>query len=426
MRILIIGNGGREHAIAWKLQFSPDVEHIYVAPGNAGTYLEPKTRNVNIAANDIEKLLKFAKDNAVQLTIVGPEAPLCEGIVDVFEQSGLACFGPSKLAAQLEGSKIFSKNFMQKYHIPTAIAKEFDDPKQAQHYIQNANTPLVIKADGLAAGKGVVIAHSKQTAYTAIHQIMVDKIYGDAGKQIIIEEFLTGQEASFMVICDGSTVLPLVNSQDHKALNDHDTGPNTGGMGAYSPTSLITGEMQEQIMETIVMPTIEGLKAEGIIYKGILYCGLMIDGPQVKVLEYNCRLGDPEAQIILMRLRTDLLRLFQSTLAGNLNQLQLDWDPRPSLGVVLAAKGYPESYTNGQVIYGLADASQKHPNVKVFHAGTKLIDEKIVSNGGRILCVTALSDTLSQTQTEAYSALHELNAKAFHYRNDIGAKALSA
>ncbi|MCW5590119.1 MAG: phosphoribosylamine--glycine ligase [Legionellales bacterium] len=422
MNILIIGQGGREHALAFTVAKSPYVQRIFVAPGNAGCELENKVSNINIPVENIPALIQFAQSHAIDLTIVGPEAPLCAGIVDDFQAHHLACFGPSRLAARLEGSKVFSKEFMLRHHIPTARFGSFDNIAAAEKFIQEHNVPLVLKVDGLAAGKGVVIAHTKQEAYNTLDNMFNEQPFGDAGTKIIIEEFLRGQEVSFMVVSDGRFVCPLATAQDHKTIFDDDKGANTGGMGAYSPAPMITAALQQEIMETIVYPTIRGMQAEGNPYIGILYCGLMIDETQGPVvLEYNCRFGDPEAQVILPRLKSDFVALCQAALQGELNNHTLTWDPNSCLGVVLAAKGYPGDYTKGQVISGW---QQPLHNGKIFHAATQLVDQQLVSNGGRVLCVSGFGETLAQAKTATYSLLNYLNAEAFHYRRDIGDKGI--
>lgn len=418
MNVLIVGNGGREHALAWKAAQSPEVEQVFVAPGNAGTLLEPKVKNINIEVTDIKSLLTFAKQQEIHLTIIGPEAALAVGVVDAFQKEGLACFGPSQAAAQLEASKAFSKDFMIKNNIPTARYACFENAVDAKDYINQQTLPIVIKADGLAAGKGVIIAHTKDEANAAIDSLLLLK----ANQKIIIEEFLKGEEVSFIVMTDGKHILPLATSQDHKTRDNNDQGPNTGGMGAYSPAPLITPELHEQIINSIFKPTLASLAAAGIPYLGFLYAGLMLtpDGP--KVLEFNCRLGDPETQPILMRLQSDLVKLCLQAINGRLDQAQISWDPRIAIGIVLAAQGYPFSYPKGDVITGLDHNTDK--NCKIFHAGTTMRDNQIITCGGRVLCVTTLGNTYQQAQTKAYEAVKHIKWQHQYYRTDIGAKAL--
>jgi phosphoribosylamine--glycine ligase len=425
MNILIIGSGGREHALAWKAAQSPKVGHVFVAPGNAGTASEPKTSNVNINSNDIFALVKFAKDHAIDLTIVGPEAPLVAGIVDIFEDEKLLCFGPSKASAQLEASKYFCKKFMTRYHIPTAKFDSFIDIEKAVAYIQSLkSTPIVLKADGLAAGKGVAIAKSKSEAITIAEDMLIGNVFGSAGQRIIIEEFLEGEEVSFIAIVDGKHILPLVSSQDHKARDNGDQGPNTGGMGAYSPAYCLTSELQTRILQEIMEPTVLGMAKEGHRYIGFLYAGLMItkDG-EPKVLEFNCRLGDPETQPIAMRLKSDLIELCLAALEQRLDQITVEWDNRPALGVVLAAGGYPNQYRKGDIIHGLTPETV-NPDWKIFHAGTAIKDEHIVTSGGRVLCVTALGNDIKQAQIRAYKLAAPIGWENIYYRTDIGYRAI--
>ncbi|MBS0357740.1 MAG: phosphoribosylamine--glycine ligase [Proteobacteria bacterium] len=418
MKILIIGNGGREHALAWKVAQSPEVTQVFVAPGNAGTALEPKTQNVPIQALDIEKLLQFAEENSIDLTIVGPEAPLSAGIVDAFQKKQLACFGPSAAAAQLEASKSFSKDFMQRYQIPTARYACFEDFTAAKNYINQHSAPLVIKADGLAAGKGVVIAETHEQALDAAKMML-----NQPGAKIVVEEFITGEEASFIVITDGVHAIPLATSQDHKTRDDGDKGPNTGGMGAYSPAPIVTPELQKIVMESIIQPTLEGMAKEGHPFVGFLYAGLMITPKgEPKVLEFNCRFGDPETQPILLRMRSDLVKLCEKTLEKSLQTMSIEWDPRPALGVVLASKGYPEQYQKGIPIPGLQQHHLK--DGKIFHAGTRLEGNQIVTDGGRVLCITTLGETIADAQAKAYQIIREINADALFYRSDIGHRAV--
>ncbi|MBN2701897.1 MAG: phosphoribosylamine--glycine ligase, partial [Methylothermaceae bacterium] len=386
MKVLIIGGGGREHAFAWKMARSAKVEKVYVAPGNAGTALEPQVENVAIPAEDLSGLADFAREEKIDLAVVGPEAPLVAGVVDLFQTRGLPCFGPSQAAARLEGSKAFCKDFMQRHRIPTAAYATFTEAEAAVDYIRSQGTPIVIKADGLAAGKGVVIARSESEAIEAVRRMMAEGVFGEAGRRVVIEEFLEGEEASFMVMADGENILTLATSQDHKPLQDGDQGPNTGGMGAYSPASVITPEIEQRVLTQVIQPTVQGMAADGTPYTGFLYAGLMIapDG-QPKVLEFNCRMGDPETQPILLRLESDLAELCLAAVAGDLGDRQAEWDRRAALGVVMAAGGYPFDYRKGDAIEGLPD--EESTDVKVFHAGTRLEDERVVTAGGRVLCV---------------------------------------
>jgi phosphoribosylamine--glycine ligase len=424
MKVLIIGGGGREHALAWKCTQSTNVDTVYVAPGNAGTGLEPQITNIAISAEDIDALVDFANTQAIDLTIVGPEAPLVAGIVDRFQASGLRCFGPSKAAAQLEGSKSFTKDFLARQRIPTAAYQTFTDAEAAIQYIQQVGAPIVVKADGLAAGKGVIIAQSEQQAIDAVKDMLQGNAFGDAGHRVVVEEFLTGEEASFIVMVDGEHILPLASSQDHKARDDGDLGPNTGGMGAYSPAPVVTPEIHQRAMDEVIIPTVRGLAAEGIPYTGFLYAGLMIspDGTP-KVLEYNCRFGDPETQPIMMRLKSDLAALCDAAIDGKLDTVQAEWDPRVSLGVVMAAGGYPFDYRKGDIISGLPAGEQS--DVKVFHAGTKESNGRVVTAGGRVLCVVALGDSVSQAQAKAYQTVHNIQWQNVYYRTDIGYRAIA-
>ncbi|MDC3107139.1 phosphoribosylamine--glycine ligase, partial [SAR86 cluster bacterium] len=385
MKILVIGSGGREHAIVWKLAQSDLCEKVFVAPGNAGTADEPKTENIDLNAEDLESLLAFAKNKEIDLTIVGPEAPLVLGLIDLFEKNNLLCLGPNKLAAQMEGSKIFMKDVLKKGNIPTATYEVFTNPESARKFLETCDIPIVLKADGLAAGKGVIVAFSRDEALEALNSLMVEQKLGTAGDNLVIEEFLKGEEASFIVLCDGKNVISLASSQDHKQRDDGDKGPNTGGMGAYSPAPLITKELNEEIMKDIIHPTLAELKRRNIYYKGFLYAGLMINEQKIKVLEYNCRFGDPETQPILMRMKSDFLSLCLKAAKQELKGVQIDWDDRFALGVVMASKGYPEKYETGFPISGL---NGENETTKVFHCGTKIEGEKILSNGGRVLCVT--------------------------------------
>ncbi len=423
MKILIVGSGGREHALAWKVKQSPKVEKVFVAPGNAGTALESGIENVAIAATDILGLLNFAKQEQVDLTIVGPEVPLTMGIVDSFQKAGLKCFGPTAEAAQLEGSKSFCKDFMVRHNIPTAKYQSFSDQQQAIAYIKTQGAPIVVKADGLAAGKGVVVAQTEQEAITAVADMLSGNVFGAAGSRVVIEEFLLGEEASFIVIADGKHALAMATSQDHKARDDGDNGPNTGGMGAYSPAPVVTPEIHQRVMKEVIAPTLAGMAADGRPYTGFLYAGLMIspDGA-IKVLEYNCRFGDPETQPIMLRLKSDLVELCEAALAGNLDQTSSDWDDRAALGVVMAAGGYPDAYRQGAVITGLPH--QETDGTKVFHAGTKTQGNDIVTAGGRVLCACALGDTIKEAQAKAYGLANSIHWDDAYYRTDIGFKAI--
>jgi len=425
MKILIIGGGGREHALAWKAAQSPLAEKIYVAPGNGGTATEVGVENLDIAAEDIEALAAFAGANGIDLTIVGPEAPLVAGVVDVFQEAGLRCFGPTRGAAQLEGSKAFTKDFLERHRIPTAAYRTFTDLEPALAYLGEIGTPIVIKADGLAAGKGVIIAQDSATAEQAVRDMLGTGRFGSAGSRVVIEEFLTGEEASFIALVGGGQILPMATSQDHKARDDGDRGPNTGGMGAYSPAPVVTPEIHARIMDEVIRPTVAGLAEENLPYTGFLYAGLMIapDGTP-KVLEYNCRFGDPETQPILMRLESDLVELCLAALEGRLDQVSAQWDPRAALGVVLAAGGYPGTYQKGHAISGL-EAAGRIADCKVFHAGTKLEDGKVITSGGRVLCVTALGDTVSEAQALAYQAVAKIGWQDAFHRSDIGHRAIA-
>jgi phosphoribosylamine--glycine ligase len=424
MKLLVIGGGGREHALAWKAAQSPNVEKVYVAPGNAGTAGEDRLDNVSVAAEDVEGLLAFARNEAVDLTIVGPEAPLVAGVVDRFQAEGLRIFGPSAAAAELEGSKAFTKDFLARHQIPTAAYGSFTDLDEAVAYIRQQGAPIVVKADGLAAGKGVILAQTEQEAIDACKDMLAGNAFGEAGHRVVVEEFLTGEEASFIVMVDGEHVLPLATSQDHKARDDGDTGPNTGGMGAYSPAPVVTDEMHRRIMEEVIGPTVRGMAADGKPYTGFLYAGIMIapDGTP-KVLEYNVRFGDPETQPIMLRLKSDLVELCQAALDRRLDQVTADWDPRASLGVVLAAGGYPGGYAKGDVISGL-DAEQGE-GVKVFHAGTQLQGTDVVTSGGRVLCVCALGEDIAIAQKRAYEAVAKISWKDVYFRRDIGHRAVA-
>ncbi len=420
--ILVVGSGGREHALCWKFAQSPKVETVYCAPGNAG--ISKHATCVPIKASDLEGLLNFAKEKNIDFTIVGPEAPLAQGIVDLFEKEGLVCFGPDKNAAQIEASKVFTKDLLWKYGIPTGKYKVFEDAKDAIEFVKKeTGVPIVVKADGLAAGKGVILCFSMEEAEDAINKILVEKIFGESGNRVVIEEFLEGEEASFMAITDGKNVLPLATSQDHKPIFDGDKGPNTGGMGAYSPAPVVTPRLFNKIMDEIIRPTIDAMAKEGCPYKGVLYAGLIIKDGKAKVLEYNCRFGDPEAQPILMRLNTDLVDVIEAAIEGRLNEIELSWDDRAALCVVLASKGYPGSYEKGKVIYGL-DEVEKMEDVVVFHAGTAKDNGNYVTAGGRVLGVTALGSDIKKAIDKAYEAVKKISWDGMYYRTDIGKKAL--
>ncbi|MCB1777889.1 MAG: phosphoribosylamine--glycine ligase [Candidatus Competibacteraceae bacterium] len=427
MNILIIGGGGREHALAWKAARSSRVNQVYVAPGNAGTAREPKVTNIAITADDTPDLLQFARDHHIDLTIIGPEVPLALGIVDQFAQAGLPCFGPSKAAAQLEASKAFAKDFLARHRIPTARYQSFTDPDLAEDYIRAMGAPVVVKADGLAAGKGVILAQSEDEAIAAARGMLNGADFGAAGHRVVIEEFLTGEEASFIVMADGEFILPLASSQDHKARDNGDRGPNTGGMGAYSPAPVVTPELHDRIMAEIIEPTVRGMAAEGCRYVGFLYAGVMVTADGPKVLEYNCRLGDPETQPLLLRLRSDLVELCKAALEGHLSEIAIDWDPRPALGVVMTAAGYPGRYRQGDVISGLpAHDEELSDDLKIFHAGTaEAKDGHIVTHGGRVLCVTALGATVAEAQSLAYNGVKRIHWDGAYYRTDIGYRAVA-
>ena len=417
MKVLVIGSGGREHALVWKLAQSDLSEKIFVAPGNAGTADEPKTENVDLSAEDLEGLLAFAKNKEIDITIVGPEAPLVLGLIDLFEKNNLLCLGPNKLAAQMEGSKIFMKDVLKRGNIPTATYEVFTNPESAREFLETCDIPIVLKADGLAGGKGVIIACSRDEALEALNSLMVEQKLGSAGDNLVIEEFLKGEEASFIVLCDGESVIPLASSQDHKQRDDGDKGPNTGGMGAYSPAPLITEELNEEIMNDIILPTLAELKRRDIDYRGFLYAGLMIDKQEIKVLEYNCRFGDPETQPILMRMKSDFLSLCLKAAKQELKGVQIDWDERFALGVVMASNGYPEKYEIGFPISGI---DKENETTKVFHCGTKKKGEEILSNGGRVLCVTGLGSNLGNAFEKAYEATSKITWSGAFYRKDIG------
>lgn len=423
MKILIVGSGGREHALAWKASQSPKVTHVFVAPGNAGTALEDKLTNIDFAVEDILGLLAFAQKEAIDLTIIGPEVPLVLGIVDAFQAAGLKCFGPSAKAAQLEGSKKFCKDFMARHKISTAEYTTFTDTPAAIDYIKAKGAPIVVKADGLAAGKGVIVAQTEAEAISAVKDMLSGNSFGEAGSRVVIEEFLVGEEASFIVIADGKQALPMASSQDHKARDNGDLGPNTGGMGAYSPAPIVTDEIHQRVMDEVINPTLKGMADDGIPYTGFLYAGLMISPTgEIKVLEYNCRFGDPETQPIMMRLKSDLVELCNAALSQNLANTNTEWDKRSALGVVLAAGDYPDSYAKGAVISGLP--SSENTDSKVFHAGTQLNDGQVVTAGGRVLCACALGDTIKEAQEKAYELTNKISWDKVYYRTDIGFKAL--
>lgn len=424
MNILVVGGGGREHALAWKLAQSPLTNKIYVAPGNAGTALEAKIHNIAIAADDIDALLNFAQTSDIALTVIGPEVPLVLGIVDLFEKVGLRCFGPRQAPAQLEGSKAFTKDFLARHNIPTAWYDVFTEIEPAIAFIEEKGAPIVIKADGLAAGKGVIVAQSNDEAITAVKDMLAGNTFGEAGSRVVIEEFLAGEEASFIVMVDGKNILPMATSQDHKARDNGDTGPNTGGMGAYSPAPVITTDIEQRIIKEVVRPTVDGLASEGMPYTGFLYAGIMLGEDGIpKVLEYNCRFGDPETQPIMLRLKSDLVILIEAALDGKLDSVSAEWDPRSSLGIVLAAGGYPGDYHKGDTIKGLPE--QESSGEKVFHAGTAKNNGDIVTAGGRVLCATALGDNISQAQTRAYQLAKQISWNKLYKRLDIGHRAIS-
>ena len=421
MKILVIGSGGREHALAWKLSRSARVHKVLVAPGNPGTARELGVENVPVT--DIAGLVELARNEAVGLTVVGPEAPLAEGVVDAFRAAGLPIFGPSRAAAQLESSKDFAKQFLVRHGIPTAKYQTFADAASAHAYLDAEGAPIVIKADGLAAGKGVVVAMSLEQAHQAVDMMLVDNRMGGAGARVVIEEFMQGEEASFIVMADGRNALALATSQDHKRLEDGDQGPNTGGMGAYSPAPVVTPEVHARVMREVIMPTLNGMAADGIPYSGFLYAGLMIDPEgRPRVVEFNCRMGDPETQPIMMRLKTDLVELLEAAIAGKLDNAEAEWDRRFALGVVIAAAGYPENPRKGDQVIGLPDAEVE--DVHVFHAGTADVEGKIVTNGGRVLCVTALGDNVKTAQKLAYATADKIEFAGKQYRRDIGYRAI--
>ncbi|MUL18494.1 phosphoribosylamine--glycine ligase [Aliivibrio fischeri] len=424
MNVLIIGAGGREHALGWKAAQNPNVETVFIAPGNAGTALEPKLENVAIDVEDIAGLVAFAKEKAIELTIVGPEAPLVIGVVDAFREAGLPIFGPTKAAAQLEGSKAFTKDFLARHDIPTGSYANFTEIEPALAYVREQGAPIVVKADGLAAGKGVIVAMTLEEAEDAIKDMLAGNAFGEAGSRVVIEEFLEGEEASFIVMVDGASVLPMATSQDHKRVGDKDTGPNTGGMGAYSPAPVVTPEIHNRILEEVIYPTVRGMDAEGAPYTGFLYAGLMIDAEGTpKIIEYNCRFGDPETQPIMMRMESDLVELCLMAIDEKLDEAESKWDPRASIGVVLAAGGYPADYAKGDVISLLSEEAEGQ---KIFHAGTTNNDAgDVVTNGGRVLCATALGNTVSEAQERAYQLAKQVSWNGMFHRNDIGYRAIA-
>ncbi len=424
MNILIIGGGGREHALAWKAAQSSLAAQVFVAPGNAGTAREQGITNVPIAADDVAALVAFAQKNAIGLTIVGPEAPLVLGVVDAFRAQNLPCFGPTQGAAQLEGSKAFCKDFMARHGIPTAAYQTFTEVDAAIAYIEAQGAPIVVKADGLAAGKGVVVAQTEAEAIQAVQDMLAGNSFGSAGHRVVIEEFLVGEEASFIVMADGRHALAMASSQDHKALLDGDLGPNTGGMGAYSPAPVVTPDVHDRALREVIQPTLDGMAADGLPYTGFLYAGLMVaPNGSLKVLEFNCRFGDPETQPIMMRLKSDLPALCLEALAGRLDQAETDWDPRPALGVVLAAEGYPNEIRTGDAIEGLPETEDLE--VKVFHAGTKPEGDRVLTSGGRVLCVSALGSNVKDAQQKAYARAREIQWPGVTLRNDIGYRAIA-
>ncbi len=424
MKILIVGGGGREHALAWKAAQSARISRVYVAPGNAGTAREPKVANVAIDVLDFAALCNFVREQGIEFTIVGPEVPLVAGIRDYFDAEGLACFGPSRAAAQLEGSKAFAKSFLERHRIPTAAYRSFTKLAEAESYIRERGVPIVVKADGLAAGKGVVVARTLDEALGAVREMLSGSAFGEAGHTVVVEDCLVGEEASFICIADGHRAVPFASSQDHKARDDGDRGPNTGGMGAYSPAPVVTPAIHERIMAEVIRPAIEGMAADGVPYVGFLYAGVMIapDGTP-NVIEFNCRFGDPEAQPILMRLESDIVELCEAALAGRLDAMDMKWDPRVALAVVVAAGGYPVSYAKGDPIDGLDTAVA--PDVKVFHAGTRMVGDRVVTDGGRVLTVVGLGADVVIAQRRAYEALEHVRFSKIYYRRDIGYRAVA-
>ncbi|HEX16530.1 MAG TPA: phosphoribosylamine--glycine ligase [Deltaproteobacteria bacterium] len=422
MKVLVVGGGGREHALCWKISQSPRVAELYCAPGNGG--IGRIANIVEIGAEDIEGLLRFAKDRGIDLTVVGPEAPLVEGIVDAFESEGLRIFGPRKAAAEIEGSKAFAKDFMSRHGIPTAPYRTFTDPWEAMQWVRALKWPVVVKASGLAAGKGSIVCEDEEQAVQAIELIMLQKAFGEAGDQVVVEDRLWGEEASFIAFTDGETVLPMPSSQDHKPVFDGDRGPNTGGMGAYSPAPVITPELEERILREIMIPAVKGLKEEGRPYKGVLYAGLMIDEDQNPwVLEFNCRFGDPETQPLIVRMKGDIVRVMEACIEGRLKSVSLSWDPRPSVCVVMASGGYPGPYEKGKEIHGLEEA-ERMADVWVFHAGTSFRNGRFFTSGGRVLGVTGMGESLPEAIRRTYEAVKKIHWEGVHYRRDIGQKAL--
>lgn len=421
MRVLVVGNGGREHGLVWKIRQSPKVSEVLCAPGNAG--IETQAACLDVAPNDLEALLRLAKDRKVDLTVVGPEAPLALGIVDLFQEEGLRIFGPTREAVQLEASKSFAKELMKQKGIPTAFFSTFTDPEAAKRYIREVGVPIVVKADGLCGGKGVIVCRTLEEALDAVDLIMVNESFGDAGRKIVVEECLEGEEASFMVFTDGEAILPMPSSQDHKPVFDGDRGPNTGGMGAYSPAPVVTEVLERQILEEILRPTIRAMADMGRPYRGVLYAGLMIDEGKARVLEFNCRFGDPEAQPVLARMKSDIVPVMEAVIDGNLSEVRLEWDPRAAVCVVMASKGYPRSYKNGSPISGLEEAGKLADTV-IFHAGTRRKGGDIVTHGGRVLGVTALGETIADAIGRAYDAVERIQWQGVHFRKDIGRKAL--
>jgi phosphoribosylamine--glycine ligase len=424
MRVLIVGNGGREHALAWKVAQSAEVERVFVAPGNPGTAREAKVVNAPVAALDFDGLVALVKRERIRLTLVGPEAPLVAGIRDRFDAEGLACFGPSRAAAQLEGSKAFTKDFLARHRIPTGEYRVFTDLAAAEAYVRARGAPIVIKADGLAAGKGVVVAQRVDDALEAVRDMLGGGAFGDAGRRVVVEEFLEGEEASFICIADGERALPFASSQDHKARDDGDRGPNTGGLGAYSPAPVVTAEVHERVMREIVLPTVRGMAADGMPYQGFLYAGLMIDGAgRAKVIEFNCRFGDPECQPIMMRLESDLVPLCLAALEGRLDRVSMTWDTRAALGVVMAAGGYPGDYRRGDEIAGVESVGDD--DLKVFHAGTRLDEDRLLTDGGRVLTVVGLGADVAAAQRRAYEGVARISWRDAYFRRDIGYRALA-
>ena len=421
MKVLVVGGGGREHALAWKIAQSPKVSKVYCAPGNAG--ISEQATLVPIQANDLSRLLEFALKEKIDLTVVGPEDPLTRGIVDLFESKGLLIFGATKKAAEIEGSKAFAKEMMKKYHIPTAFYEIFDNRNEAVKYVRKQGAPIVVKADGLAAGKGVIVCKTVEEAIHSVDQIMVEKIFGNAGNRVVLEEYLVGEEASYIAFTDGKTILPMASSQDHKPVLDGDQGPNTGGMGAYSPAPVVTDEVHEKIIEKVLRPVIYGMGEEGRPYKGVLYAGLMIHEGHPKVLEFNARFGDPETQPVLMRMKGDIVPILEACMKGNLSQRKIEWDNRASVCVVMTSKGYPGDYEKGKIIEGLKEVSRME-RVFVFHAGTTFKDGKIMTNGGRVLGVAGLGEDIPRAIERAYEAVKKISWDGVHYRTDIGQKAL--